>query len=116
MMDAWRCVRKAFFRAAVDRHEQIDKILSGMGKDGWVTITDGDVTDYRRVQDRIRSGRNGEWLESTSEICYDPYNATHCAIELAEMGYITAEIAQWMKILSRPQDLSGMGGSREGGA
>jgi phage terminase large subunit-like protein len=87
---------------AVDMHEQTDKIpYREWGRQGWLTITDGDVTDYRRVQEYVQSSEK-EYGWKVHEITYDPYNATHAAIEMAEFGYITVEIAQWMKILSEP--------------
>lgn len=87
---------------AVARHEHLDKIpYREWARGGWLTQTDGDVTDYRYVQNYIRDcEKNKNW--KVHEIAYDPYNATHCMIEMAEMGYITVEIAQWMKILSEP--------------
>jgi phage terminase large subunit-like protein len=91
--------------AAVDRHEHTDKIpYRAWAAEGWLTITDGDVTDYRRVGDRIQwNEQNLGW--KVHQICYDPYNATHFAIELGDLGYIAVEIAQWMKVLSEPTKL-----------
>lgn len=88
--------------AAVAKHEQLDKIPYGAwAKEGWLSITEGDVVDYRKVQDKIRDDEKDlGW--KVHEIAYDPYNATHFAIEMAELGYITVEIAQWMKVLSEP--------------
>ena len=90
---------------AVDRHEHTDKIPYRVWADeGWLTITDGDVTDYHKVGDRIQADeKNLGW--KVHQICYDPYNATHFAIELGDLGYIAVEIAQWMKVLSEPTKL-----------
>lgn len=96
------CAHGFIPEAAVARHEQLDKIpYTEWARDGWLTITDGDVTDYRRVQEHIQNNETDNGWK-VHEICYDPYNATHFAIEMAEMGYITVEIAQWMKVLSEP--------------
>ncbi len=88
--------------AAVRSHERSDKIpYRDWIRDGWVTQTDGDVTDYRRVLEYIqRCEKDYEWR--VHEIPFDPYNATHFSIELGELGYICVEVAQWMKILSEP--------------
>lgn len=89
----------------IKRHERSDRIpYSEWARAGWVVKTEGDVTDYTRVQEVIqdREMTNG-W--KVHEICYDPYNATHFANELQEQGYTTVEIAQWMKILSEPTKL-----------
>jgi phage terminase large subunit-like protein len=96
------CAHGFIPEGGVDRHEKLDKIpYRDWARDGWLTITEGDVTDYRRVQEYIQRCEK-EYLWKTHEIAYDPYAATHFAIELSELGYITVEIAQWMKILSEP--------------
>lgn len=89
----------------IKRHEKTDKIpYTEWVRDGWAVKTEGDVTDFGRVQEVIqdRELTNG-W--KIHEICYDPYAATHFANELQELGYTTIEIAQWMKVLSEPTKL-----------
>ncbi len=68
---------------------------------GWITLTDGDVVDYRYIQDYIvaQAEKNG-WI--IKEICYDPYNATQFANEMADEGYEMVEIRQGVKTLSEP--------------
>lgn len=68
---------------------------------GWITLTDGDVIDYRYIQDYIvaQAEKNG-WI--IKEICYDPYNATQFANEMADEGYEMVEIRQGVKTLSEP--------------
>jgi phage terminase large subunit-like protein len=96
------CAHGFIPEAAVDRHEHTDKIpYKAWAQEKWLTITDGDVTDYHRIQERMQACEKARGWK-VHEICYDPYNATHFAIELSELGYITVEIAQWMKILSEP--------------
>lgn len=87
---------------AVEMHEQTDKIpYREWARDGWLTITQGDVTDYREVQEYVQQCEK-EFGWKVHELCYDPYNATHASIEMAELGFITVEVAQWMKVLSEP--------------
>lgn len=87
---------------AVEGHEQMDKIpYRQWEQDGWLTITEGDVTDYRSVQEYVAFTQK-EYGWKVHEIGYDPYNATHAAIEMTDLGYTMVEIAQWMKILSEP--------------
>jgi len=89
----------------IKRHEKTDRIpYSEWTKAGWVIKTEGDVTDYARVQEVIqdREMTNG-W--KVFEVCYDPYAATHFANELQDLGYTTVEISQWMKVLSEPTKL-----------
>jgi phage terminase large subunit-like protein len=90
---------------AIKRHEKTDKIpYTEWVRAGWVIQTEGDVTDYHRVQTHIQDGElERGW--KVHELCYDPYNATHFANELQELGYTTIEISQWMKILSEPTKL-----------
>ena len=68
---------------------------------GWITLTDGDVIDYRYIQDYIvaQAEKNG-WI--IKEICYDPYNATQFANEMMDEGYEMVEIRQGVKTLSEP--------------
>lgn len=70
-------------------------------KQGWLTITDGEVVDYRYVQDYIiEQEEQADW--SIHEICYDPYNATQFSQEIADYGYEMVEIRQGVKTLSEP--------------
>lgn len=120
-------------RGAVDRHERTDKIpYNDWAKAGWLTITEGDVTDYASLQDQIEA-INGRLFEHTEpvpgmdaadvlfarvrslaihyaalngwqvhEFCYDPYNATHFKNEMDDMGYVTVEVLQTMSNLNEP--------------
>jgi phage terminase large subunit-like protein len=72
--------------------------------DGWVTATQGAVTDYRMIQAFIQDKEleNG-W--KVHEMCFDPYNATHFAGTLMEDGYTCIEIRQGVQTLSEPTKL-----------
>lgn len=90
--------------SGVKRHEKKDRIpYRDWARAGWCTITDGDVTDYRQVQTHIQDKE----LEGNKvhEICYDPYNATHFANEMQDMGYTLVEIRQGKQTLSEPTKL-----------
>ena len=92
-------------RVGLERHEKIDKIpYRDWAKEGWLTITDGDIIDYRKVDERLKLYEKEHGWKA-HELCYDPYAATHFMIERGEEGYIAVEIAQWMKILSEPTKL-----------
>ena len=70
-------------------------------REGWITTTDGEVVDYRYIMDYIiEQEKQSDW--SIHEICYDPYNATQFAQEIAEHGYEMVEIRQGAKTLSEP--------------
>lgn len=88
----------------VKRHERSDKIpYREWARAGWVTVTDGEVVDYHEVQSHIQDTElDGNKVH---EITYDPYNATHFANEMAELGYTVIEIRQGVKTLSEPTKL-----------
>jgi len=70
-------------------------------KQGWITLTDGSTIDYRYITDYIiEQEKKSEW--SINEICFDPYQATQFAQELADYGYEMVEIRQGVKTLSEP--------------
>lgn len=90
---------------AVKLHEQTDKIpYREWIRDGWVIQTEGDIVDYRTVDDTLkRYEKERGW--KAHELAYDPYAATHFMIERAEEGYTTVEIPQRMQMLSEPTKL-----------
>ncbi|WP_254068517.1 terminase large subunit [Brevibacillus sp. 7WMA2] len=87
------------------RHEHSDRVpYRSWAEEGWCTLTEGAVTDYRYVKSHIHDKEFDEkW--KIKEICFDGYNATHFAQELASEGYETVEIPQTMKYLSEPTKL-----------
>jgi phage terminase large subunit-like protein len=86
----------------IARHEKTDRIpYREWVKEGWLTATEGDVTDYAQVRTHIQDLElENEW--KVKEICFDPYNATHFANELAKDGYTCVEIRQGVPTLSEP--------------
>lgn len=115
---------------AVARHEKTDKIpYRDWAAAGWLTITEGGVTDDRRISDHIKQLESGSYtgleliepelaenleeLEkytaehgvSVNEICYDPYQATSFKNRMEDEGYECVEVRQWMTNLSEPTKL-----------
>ena len=83
-------------------HEKTDKVpYRAWAKAGYLTITPGDVVDYRFIE---------SWIHETTddlgvivkELCYDPYNATHFAQDFDAQGITTVEVRQGMRTLSEP--------------
>lgn len=83
-------------------HEKTDKVpYRTWAKAGYLTITPGDVVDYRFIE---------SWIHETTddlgvivkELCYDPYNATHFAQDFDAQGITTVEVRQGMRTLSEP--------------
>lgn len=84
------------------QHEHSDKVpYKSWEKDGWCTLTEGSVTDYRYIKTYIHDKEFDEkW--KIKEICYDPYNASHFTQELESEGYTRVEIRQGVQTLSEP--------------
>jgi phage terminase large subunit-like protein len=119
---------------AVEMHRKTDKIPYRDWADaGWLTITEGDVTDYNALIEMIEA-INGRLLRDeldaddqevqksamrrllklhygalnawqVHEIGYDPYNATHFKNVLDDLGYTTIEVRQTMMNLNEPTKL-----------
>lgn len=88
--------------AQVEAKEKSDHIpYSTWARAGYLTITPGEVIDYRFMTAKMEELANKYGLV-IKEICYDPYNATHYAQELEEMGYLCVEVRQGMRTLSEP--------------
>ncbi len=92
--------------AALKNHEKTDKTAQypEWARAGWVTMTPGSVTDYAFIQSHIQDLElaNG-WR--VHEICFDPYQATHFANEMADQGYTTIEVRQGVQTLNEPTKL-----------
>lgn len=84
------------------QHEHSDRVpYKHWAKEGWCTLTEGSVTDYKYIKSHIHDKEFDEkW--SIKEVCYDPYNATHFTQELEEEGYERIEIRQGVQTLSEP--------------
>lgn len=69
--------------------------------DGWLTLTPGEVVDYRAVVDYIRSRakEQGWYIE---EWCVDPWGTAQVAADLTDDGETVVEIVQGPKTLSEP--------------
>jgi phage terminase large subunit-like protein len=90
---------------SVVMHEKTDKIpYRSWREDGWLTMTEGDVTDYEAVKTHIHDAElNYGW--QVHEFCYDPYAATHLANDLQKDGYTIIEVRQGVRTLSEPTKL-----------
>lgn len=69
---------------AAQRHEKTDRVpYLSWAKDGYITLTPGDVTDNSYVNNWIRDGELQHGWQVV-EICYDGHNATDLAILMTE--------------------------------
>lgn len=92
-------------QAGLEKHEKADDVqYRDWVADGWVIATEGQVTDYRAIETHIHDCElTHGWV--VHEFCYDPYNATHFANELADQGYTCVEVRQGVRTLSEPTKL-----------
>lgn len=83
-------------------HEKTDKVpYRAWAKAGYLTITPGDVVDYRFIESWIHEMTDDLGV-NVKELCYDPYNATHFAQDFDAQGITTVEVRQGMRTLSEP--------------
>lgn len=83
-------------------HEKTDKVpYRAWAKAGYLTITPGDVVDYRFIESWILETTDDLGV-NVKELCYDPYNATHFAQDFEAQGITTVEVRQGMRTLSEP--------------
>ena len=83
-------------------HEKTDKVpYRAWAKAGYLTITPGDVVDYRFIESWIHETTDDLGM-NVKELCYDPYNATHFAQDFDAQGITTVEVRQGMRTLSEP--------------
>ena len=83
-------------------HEKTDKVpYRAWAKAGYLTITPGDVVDYRFIESWILETTDDLGV-NVKELCYDPYNATHFAQDFDARGITTVEVRQGMRTLSEP--------------
>lgn len=83
-------------------HEKTDKVpYRTWAKLGYLTITPGDVVDYRFIESWIHETTDDLGV-NVKELCYDPYNATHFAQDFDAQGITTVEVRQGMRTLSEP--------------
>lgn len=83
-------------------HEKTDKVpYRAWARAGYLTITPGDVVDYRFIESWIHETTEDLGV-NVKELCYDPYNATHFAQDFDAQGITTVEVRQGMRTLSEP--------------
>ena len=84
------------------KHEHTDRVpYKSWAKDGWCTLTEGDVTDDKFIKNYIHEIEFDEkW--KIKEICYDPYGARQFARDMTDEGYVCVEIRQGVQTLSEP--------------
>lgn len=104
LSDGWYAITAHGFipEERATQHEHGDRVpYRAWAQNGWCTLTEGSVTDYRYIKTYIHDKEFDEkW--KLKEICYDPYNASHFTQELESQGYTRVEIRQGVQTLSEP--------------
>lgn len=84
------------------KHEISDRVpYKTWAKDGWCTLTPGDVIDDNDIKNHIFEMELDEGWQ-IEEICYDPYGARQFANDMTAQGYECVEIRQGYQTLSEP--------------
>jgi len=66
-------------RAAVERRSQMRAHLEAWEREGWLTVTDGDVVDYDSIRHQIDQDAQ---RFAVREVAFDPWNADHLVQQL----------------------------------
>lgn len=84
----------------IEEKEKTDNVpYSAWAREGWITLTPGAVVDYDWIKSYIYEKAK---IFNILEVCYDPWNATQIANDLAAEGFETVEIRQGYRTLSEP--------------
>ncbi len=80
--------------------EKSDRVpYSLWAKQGYITLTEGDVVDYEYIKSYIKELAIKYVVK---QIGYDPYNATQFANDMTADGFLMVEVRQGMVTLSEP--------------
>jgi len=71
----------------------------GWMRDGWLTITEGSITDFSRIEKDILE--LASWLQ-LAEVAFDPYQATYLVTRLREANINAITVPQTVAQLSEP--------------
>lgn len=86
-------------RAAVERRSQMRPHLEAWERDGWLTVTDGDVIDYDAVRHRIDVDAQ---QFAVREVAYDRWNAEPLMQQIRDGGLTVWPLAQTIAGLTGP--------------
>jgi phage terminase large subunit-like protein len=86
-------------RAAVERRKAMRNTLEMWAAAGWITITDGDVIDFARIEDDISADAETFQIK---EFAYDPWQAENLRQRLVDGGLTGWKCPQTMNQLAGP--------------
>ena len=86
-------------RARLDAQHRNQKLYQMWERQGWLTVTDGNITDFERIErDLYDDNQNYDIVECG----YDPFNAVYFAMRAIENNVNMVEVPQNVKHLSEP--------------
>lgn len=86
--------------AALDRLDHMTELAATEWvRQGWITVTPGNVTDYDFIRLRIQEDAGKYTIKSLG---FDPWNSTHLTNQLAEDGLVMERVRQGAVTLSAP--------------
>lgn len=86
--------------AALDRLDHMTELAaSEWVRQGWITITPGNVTDYDFIRCRVNEDADKYTIKSLG---FDPWNSTHLTNQLSEDGLVMEKVRQGAVTLSAP--------------
>lgn len=102
-----------FHDAEADRHSLFVKLYlpeatvdlghnqhyQAWAREGWLTVTDGDIADYHRIRDDVLD--IGSQFE-VADLGYDPFQATMLVNELRDLGINCVEVRSTVQNFSQP--------------
>lgn len=86
-------------RSAVERRTQMRPHLEAWERDGWLTVTDGDVIDYDAIRHQVDLDAQ---RFAVREIAHDPWNATQLVQQLADGGLTIWPVRQTITAMTGP--------------
>ena len=85
---------------AEERAEQEDSAqFMGWAKEGWITLTDGNVIDFNVIKDDMRETKENFEIV---EVPYDPFQATQLSLDMAAEGFPMVEYGATVKNFAEP--------------
>lgn len=98
-------------RAAVERRRAIRATLEAWERQGWLTVTDGDVIDYETILTQF--DRDAQQFD-VCEVAFDPWNATQLTQQLHDGGMTVWPCRQTITALTAPsKELERLLGERQ---
>lgn len=86
-------------QAAVEKRSAMRHMLQAWQRDGYLTVTEGDVIDYEAVLAQF--DRDAQKFD-VREVAFDPWNATQLSLQLADGGLTVWPIRQTIPALTGP--------------